>query len=162
MPLLSETLLSSLCMVGSSSLSPICFFPPGREAWWWGCQRLPRWGRVCRTEPCPCAIGKAAHCVSHLSALGLCVHRKEQKGGGNTDPATCPANMNGATPFCWVLDAAQRVLRSVASKDTNISRSTSMEPWPPSMPRNRSPLKTHLVYAHVSHMLWRRQTTGCT
>ena len=81
-------------------------------------------------------------CLMSLGALGLCVHRKEQKGGDSIDPAICPANMNGATLSCWVPDAAQRVLWSIISKDTNTSRSISMEPWPPSMHRNRSPTKT--------------------
>lgn len=82
MPLLSQTLPSSLCLAGSSSPSSICFLPPGRETSWWGCQRLPQWGRVCRTEPCQCAIGRAAHCVSHLSALWACVCAEKSKREG--------------------------------------------------------------------------------
>lgn len=37
-------------------------------------------------------------CLTSLSALGLCVHRKEQKGEDSIDLAICPANVNEATP----------------------------------------------------------------
>lgn len=49
-------------------------------------------------------------------------------------------------------------------KDTNISRSTSMEPWPSSMPRNSSPSRSHLGHANVPRLitqgyrLWKRKT----
>lgn len=79
--------------------------------------------------------------VSSLGALSSCLQRREQNGGDNIDTAICPANMNGATLTRWVLDAAQRVLSSIISKATKISRSTSMEPWPPSVSRKRSSIK---------------------
>lgn len=82
MSLLSQTLPSSPCLVGSSSPSSICFIPPGRETSWWDCQRLPQWGRVCRTEPHQCVTGKAVHCVSHFSVLWACVCTEKSKRKG--------------------------------------------------------------------------------
>lgn len=83
MPTSSNT-SSSLCLASNRSPFSISFFPLGRKTPWWGCQRLSQWGRLCRTEPCQCVIGKAAHCVSHLLVLWAYLCTEWCKGEGRT------------------------------------------------------------------------------